>query len=286
VVVDDDGFLDRVATRDAAADRGDDRGWVRQVRRVIELPPALGGGVILIGPRAEREADELDEARETVLVAAGTTVLLSDHSRGVADRAGRFAHGWGLSAGLVKDVTLAGALHDIGKADPRCQLLFHGGDRLAAEAGAGLLAKSRSDPRDHKAREAALVRSGWPRGMRHEMVSVQVVLANPGLLEGAEDRELVIYLIGTHHGKGRPWWPPVHDPAPPAVAAELDLPSGRRHVALDAVQRTEINLWVAHSGWPELFARMTDKYGWWGLARLEAILRLADWSQSAAERRS
>lgn len=68
---------------------------------------------------------------------------------------------------------------------------------------------------------------------------------------------LVRYLVGSHHGRGKPW-----------------LPS-----------QPDVALWREASGadWPTLHQDMVRAYGWWGLAMLEALLRLADWARSAEE---
>jgi diguanylate cyclase (GGDEF)-like protein len=51
-------------------------------------------------------------------------------------------------------------------------------------------------------------RAGLPQGFRHELVSVALVTAEEKCLVTAQDPELVSYLIGTHHGRARPF-PPV-----------------------------------------------------------------------------
>ncbi|NKN34397.1 type I-G CRISPR-associated helicase/endonuclease Cas3g [Marichromatium bheemlicum] len=90
---------------------------------------------------------------------------------------------------------------------------------------------------------------GWltlPRGWRHEMASA------------VRQREpLLRHLVGTHHGLGRPLLPCAPDPA----------------------------LWRRLDDWPEVFAALQRRFGPWGLAYLEALLRLADWSVSEEEQR-
>lgn len=85
----------------------------------------------------------------------------------------------------------------------------------------------------------------------------------------ASDPDLVLWLIGTHHGCGRPLFPH-EDPTD-------TLPYvGPQSLAFD---------WNGLD-WPSLFARLKARYGVWELARLEAILRLADHraSEDARER--
>jgi CRISPR-associated endonuclease/helicase Cas3 len=90
------------------------------------------------------------------------------------------------------------------------------------------------------------------------------------------DPDLVIHLVGTHHGRGRPFWRPVSDPTPEVVemvhddGTVLSSPSDHKIERLD-------------SGWTDRFWRVTNRYGYWGLAYLEAILRLADHRASQEE---
>lgn len=88
----------------------------------------------------------------------------------------------------------------------------------------------------------------------------------------------MLHLIGSHHGHCRPFAPPVADPAPVRVAIELE---GRRLEASTAYGLARLD-----SGVAERFWEATERYGWWGLALLEAVLRLADHRVSEEERQA
>jgi CRISPR-associated endonuclease/helicase Cas3 len=120
---------------------------------------------------------------------------------------------------------------------------------------------------------AARAASGLPEHWRHEALSVRLAPHAARFAE-AHDPELVLWLIGAHHGHGRPFFPH-HDPADGEVrrmSAVLGLPSslppghGPQSLAYD---------WNGFD-WASLFARLKARYGVWELARMEAILRLAD----------
>jgi len=111
--------------------------------------------------------------------------------------------------------------------------------------------------------------------MRHEIASVAMIESNADVLGFARDEDLVLHLVGTHHGWGRPLPPIIEDPDPEALSyiwdghlltARSDLADGS--LALDMADR---------------FWRLVERYGHHGLAWLEAILRLADHRQSAEE---
>lgn len=73
-------------------------------------------------------------------------------------------------------------------------------------------------------------------------------------------KDLVLHLIATHHGRGRPHFPPDEQFDPEHSQDETYA------VALEV---------------PRRFARLQRKYGRWGLAYIESLLRAADWAASA-----
>lgn len=233
------------------------------------------GGAVWVAPvgassRAEPEMEE-DEA----LSMTGDPIPLHVHSGRVRDRARRYAAQLGLPAGLQDDLAFSGERHDVGKVDPRFQAMLHGGDKLAALASGEPLAKSGIPPWDREARRRARELSELPDGFRHEFVSVR--LAEQILASGGgppvHDADLTLHLIGAHHGWGRPHVPWHDDPRPQRAVYQWD---GRTAEASSVHM-----LWRADSGWPERFALLSARYGPWGLAFLEALLRLADWAESA-----
>ncbi|MEV4888770.1 type I-U CRISPR-associated helicase/endonuclease Cas3 [Nonomuraea sp. NPDC055795] len=202
-------------------------------------------------------------------------ITLQAHQQAVRHRAEEFARNLQLDPALATAAGLAALWHDEGKRDPRFQTMLHGGDRWAAAAAAAeqparVLAKSGMNPLDHNAFREAHQRSQYPPGMRHEMLSAQ--LAHELLDAPSEvDRDLVIHLIASHHGCSRPLLPSITDPDP-VVTIHRD----GKNIDVDTSRTVD---WEA----PARFATLTGRYGRWGLARLEAIVRLADIWCSARE---
>jgi CRISPR-associated endonuclease/helicase Cas3 len=187
----------------------------------------------------------------------------------------RFAAG--LDEQMVQVCERAARGHDLGKADQRFQVMLYGGDAVAAAAGQ-LLAKSGMDREDLPLFRRAWKLSGLPPRFRHEFLSVALVRSGRDqLLEGLsqEERDLVEYLIGTHHGRGRPFPPVVMEGQPEPAALTWE---GVRLSASPAHQ-----LWRIGSGWADLFWRLVRRYGYWGLAYLETVLVLADQARSREE---
>lgn len=201
------------------------------------------------------------------------TGRLAAHLQGVAALCREFAKGAGLAPDLVSDLVLAGEAHDLGKLDSRFQLLLHGGDLLAAVTAVEPLAKS-GMRLDLAAQRRVRTASGYPPGARHEFLGVALLESQPVDL-GMRDMDLVLHVVGTHHGRGRPWAPVVEDREPEIVSCQF------RGVTLEA--STNHGLWRVDSGWVDRYWRLIRRYGHWGLAYLEAMLRLADIAYSRRE---
>jgi CRISPR-associated endonuclease/helicase Cas3 len=173
---------------------------------------------------------------------------------------------------LAVAVAVAALLHDIGKADPRFQTILRGGIRSSAQGSGNLLAKSSLPAHDLNALRAAIKEAGYPQGARHEAYSFAIAIRNGELLEKAVDRELVLYLLATHHGRGRPLFPAVEDDG----IRKLEFDFAGVHVQFSGTHGLE----QLDQGWAERFWQLNRKYGYWGLTYLEALVRLADHRQS------
>jgi CRISPR-associated endonuclease/helicase Cas3 len=257
--------------------------WSEGNGRVVDVHPL--GGVVVHSRRRLHLFDPTDsEERVNSLRGAGVEQCLVDHCDLVGKQADHVAEGLGLPELERRCVELAARFHDVGKADPRFQALLRGnrviGDLSEPLAKSSHVGRGWSESR----------RSGWPMGERHEFYSVRMV---GDAIEGGEraglseltghEADLVLHLIAAHHGHARPFAPVVIDQASdPSAEFELEMDQQRlefRPVA-GAPRGTGHGLERADSGVAERFWRLTRHYGWWGLAYLEAIVRLADWKAS------
>jgi CRISPR-associated endonuclease/helicase Cas3 len=244
-----------------------------------------GRGVVLTGRRRLRlptdwfvpSMDEGDD--ESSRIQRDAPILLADHTGHVRDAVRQSLTGLPLGT-FVKTYELAADLHDLGKADERFQAMLRRTDRTDAWLLVGitssLLAKSDGVPTSSAERAAARHRAGMPDGFRHEMLSVQLAELSQRLPDDAAQRGLILHLIAAHHGYARPFAPVVPDDELPVVEVN--------GIALTHDQRTQLT--PAHrldSGIPERFWKLTRRFGWWGLAYLETVLRLADQQASADE---
>jgi CRISPR-associated endonuclease/helicase Cas3 len=243
----------------------------------------------LPGDAAVTDADERTESDAFVLTvrvhpdpsalrSRGAPPTLEAHALAVAARVTAYAVRAELPLALVETLTLAGRAHDHGKADPRNQAFFRGG-------GAGLdaepIAKSVFGTDDRRAGRAARLASGLPHDLRHEVESVVILqhaLAGGGVddLAADVDVDLLLHVVGTHHGLGLPVPRLPHGGAPPRAYA-VDAAGVRGVAAGDGQAAWDDGEWL------ERFLRLNERYGSWGLAYLRTLLVLADRTVSSED---
>lgn len=274
----------RAALSDLAQDDATSK-WLKAVAAHLARDKFLGRGIYLHSggglivqskqrlPAVVEEVDLFSD--ETDTAASGTVHQdLHKHLEAVGEWARRFATGCGLPPSLVEAIELAARAHDLGKADLRFQSWLRGGVPLGQSNV--LLAKSSDMPQGRRESIKARIRAGYPEGGRHELLSTRLLEGVLKNLHPDENlRDLVLHLVESHHGYCRPFAPVVFDDAAPKVALEWN---GRKleHSGPTGLERLD-------SGVTERFWHLARRYGWWGLAWLEAILRLADHRRSEWE---
>ena len=203
-------------------------------------------------------ADAFDELSFTA-----TSVALAQHLGSVGEVAARIGERIGLPSDLVQAVRTGGRLHDIGKLDPRFQRWL---DPFAA-ATEPVAKSGRPWSRWESDRRA----SGWPHRGRHEELSSRLVAAWLNERPVEWDGDLILHLVATHHGYGRPLIPPVTNGAAADMHGEIDG------------EQIRVSGDLSEADWeqPARFRRCCERYGYWGLALIEAIVRQADHQVSA-----
>ncbi|WP_028583705.1 type I-G CRISPR-associated helicase/endonuclease Cas3g [Desulfogranum mediterraneum] len=226
-------------------------GWNPGSREPVEdIGNRVGARIRLIGATEEDDVDSLLDQldlevknpvatpypRGLVITSSnprtnGREVQLEEHLAGVGD----------VASALTDEPVVheASRLHDIGKQDPRFQVLLGSREKVLAKSG-------------HPSPWAARIAREWsglPKGWRHEVASVTMLPDNSS--------DLLKYLVATHHGYAR-----------------VVLPIGG-----------DESLWNKAGGptWGNMTDRLNEEYGAWGLAYLEALVRLSDWIQSEQE---
>jgi CRISPR-associated endonuclease/helicase Cas3 len=248
---------------------------------VDEYPDGLG--VVLTSRQRNRSSEtwllpSLDDGDDSLSrLNRDYAVTLADHTEHVVQSLARTL---ALLPTSIADETFAEAAerHDGGKTDPRFQALLSGlgltDAWLIPSVKSEWLAKSR--PPSLQRRRAVAQQSELPTGFRHEMVSVQLAERALGTFPGDhEARDLVLHLIAAHHGHARPFAPVVIDHEAP----EIEYGG----IRLSVQNRIDTPPHHLGSGIAERFWILTRRFGWWGLAYLESLLRLADQQASADE---
>ncbi|MDE3098327.1 MAG: type I-U CRISPR-associated helicase/endonuclease Cas3 [Verrucomicrobiota bacterium] len=178
-------------------------------------------------------------------------VLLTDHTTDVQGHATEIVHKLALPESLSHCVVLAAQFHDLGKrrvvwqrriGNPKPEVWYAKSGR---DSATGKLWIPRDICRDY----------------RHEFGSLRdAELEGAFKRLGADQRDLVLHLLAAHHGRARPHFPIEEADDPESTPADSEA------IAIEV---------------PRRFARLQRRFGRWGLAYLESLLRAADYAASA-----
>ena len=175
---------------------------------------------------------------------------LQPHLNDTREAAERVVSELPLEPELRNAIVLAAAYHDLGK------------DRERWQNNIG----NRDYPNVTWAKSGKYAASGERSYYRHEFGSILDVQDEPSFRRLSDDaKDLVLHLIAAHHGRARPHFnsSECFDDKYPTEAA--------RALAIEASRR---------------FARLQRKFGRWGLAYLESLVRAADYEASDKAERS
>ncbi|MEI8078206.1 MAG: type I-U CRISPR-associated helicase/endonuclease Cas3 [bacterium] len=172
-------------------------------------------------------------------------VLLADHANDTEKTAKQIVRNLPLSDELKFAVSLAARCHDRGKNRGVYQ------HNIGNHFKVNVLARSGGNMRP-------IVLTPY----RHEFGSLLEVQLDPVFLKLNDAmKDFVLHLVASHHGRARPHFPP-DEAFDPELPDGVDMEDQANKVA-------------------QRFARLQRRYGRWGLAYLESLLRAADYAASA-----
>jgi CRISPR-associated endonuclease/helicase Cas3 len=184
-------------------------------------------------------------------------VPLDEHQAAVADRAAWLAQGVGLPRPLVDALRAAGDHHDEGKLDPRFQAGLCAGETPLAKSGGVSWDEFRR----------LIKQAGLPERWRHEQRSVVACWDAVRADLPQEYAQLAVRLVGTSHGHGRTGFPHTA-----TTLLDAGDPAAERELAEELFDL---------GAWDNLIETTHHRWGVWGCAYLEALLRAADGQVSA-----
>lgn len=259
-------------------------GWlVETIRLLLEdgfrLQAHPAGGLILFGkkwrPLAEESELELLADEDDLTSRWRHGVTLRQHTADVQHVAADFVAKC-FPPHFSGPFVCASQGHDLGKLDRRFQLLLRDGDETSDADEP--LAKSATLPESRLRHQEISENTRLPPGFRHELLSMQLTEYCGVMPQDGMGRDLTLHLIASHHGYVRPFAPVVIDRlVEDGHARDLDMrPLGIESILAAAERKNLIPAHRLDSEVSDRFWRLTRRFGWWGLAYLEAVFRLAD----------
>jgi CRISPR-associated endonuclease/helicase Cas3 len=259
--LDENGLLDHSASGPPPTlDRSSENGWTEERLQSVGFRVRLGerkqpDGDWRLGDfawRTDADTDDSPELWVEVWRGAGATVgnaaiarweqPLRQHHERAAAAAAEIADRLDIPEPYRGMLIAVAACHDAGKA----RELWQNAMRAPRNGRPYAKTKGGGDPK-------AL------GGYRHEFGSLADVASNSVINAlPADVRDLALHLIASHHGHARPAIAAIEPDAPPSAPATLAL-------ARESALR---------------FARLQRRWGPWGLAWWETLLRAADWEAS------
>jgi CRISPR-associated endonuclease/helicase Cas3 len=196
---------------------------------------------------------------------SSTAVTLEKHVADVVGHARNIATKLGLSESLSRCIILAAQIHDLGKRRTHWQQGIGNYDKTECFAKSGkhpitgkkLKPRPGLDPYRHEF--GSLLDVLAPS--QHQEADKDLLHAFTALTD--EEKDIVLHLVAAHHGRARPHFP--MSPADETFDPCSDYNNTQKAAA-------EV---------PQRFARLQRRFGRWGLAYLESLLRAADYAASA-----
>lgn len=247
------------------------------------------------GSGAGLGAGETETANDDVLTLNGAWVSLVDHLEHVGAEVEVLAGALrpsGISAAHVEAAIAAGRLHDIGKAHHVFQTTLRKSASDPAQAP-----RADSCPQPWAKSDGARYRHERPH-FSHELAGALALMgAGRTVIDGLAEPDLVVYLVGAHHGRVRLGVrsSPDEKACEDGGRATLGICEGDvlPLVAVPGghVPESRLDLSVAGVGdgmqpsWTQRALDLLDQLGPFRLAFLEALVVSADWRASADEKR-
>ncbi|WP_170300849.1 type I-G CRISPR-associated helicase/endonuclease Cas3g [Rhodoplanes serenus] len=198
----------------------------------------------------------LEVAQDDPAAAAGERTL-DDHAADVSAvaeaivaRLGPLIHGDLDSQAIAEAIVLAARHHDLGKNRPAWQADIGNSLRGGRTPWVPL---AKSGRRGFASRRSGAYRHEF--GSLREAAGIAAIASHP-------ERDLILHLIAAHHGWARPHFNPDQWDIADGVDEEENAA-----VAAEAMRRS---------------ARLQRRFGYWGLAWLESLMRAADYAASRA----